>query len=641
MKMTKNYTTQGKIMALITLQNVSIAYGGPGLLDNIDLQIEQGEKICLLGRNGEGKSTLIKLINGELNPDAGDIYREKGISIECLSQSVPKKTDFSVFEVVAEGLGKNGELLKEYHSLNTLLEKESSQVLLDKIDSVHHRLDVENGWQINRQVERLIGQMELNPADVFDKLSVGMKRRALLAKAIVSEPDLLLLDEPTNHLDIDAVAWLETFLARYSGTLFLVTHDRMFLQRIATRIVEIDRGKISSWACDYKTFLKRRQAMLDSEMAENALFDKKLEKEEAWIRQGIKARRTRNEGRVRALMKMRNERNRRRTQTGNVNIKINRAERTGKIVFEAKDLCFSYDQSPVINSFSTTLMRADRVGIIGPNGSGKTTLVKLFSGELQPAKGILKTGTGLEVAYFDQVREELNEDKSVQDNVADGNETVMVNGKPRHVISYLQDFLFMPDRARSPVRALSGGEKNRLMLARVFSRPSNVLILDEPTNDLDTETLELLEEMLLEYSGTVIIISHDRAFLDNVVTSVIVLEGDGKVGEYVGGYTDWQNYKKNNYEEKNEPVLQKEKIKPVKEKNIKLSFKQKKELESLPLKIDELEKEQQNLYQLMSDPEFYQKQGGEVADAKKRLEDSKNELSQCYEKWEFLDSLCN
>ena len=587
-----------------------MAFGGPLLLDHVSLQIEQGERICLLGRNGAGKSTLMKLINGDMPPDGGNILRHQGVSVARLDQEVLRTVSGAVFDVVVGGLEK--------HQNDT-----------------HNTEDEE--WQKHQRAENIISRMKLDADMNFEALSAGLKRRVLLARALACSPDILLLDEPTNHLDIDAINWMEDFLFRHVKTLVFVTHDRMFLQRLATRIIELDRGKLGSWLCDYETFLKRKQADIETEAKQWALFDKKLSKEEVWIRQGIKARRTRNEGRVTALEKMREIRRTRTERTGAARMRTQEAERTGKLVIEAKHLNYGYGGRPVICDFSTTIMRGDKIGIIGPNGSGKTTLLQLLLDRLSLQEGTVRHGTRLQISYFDQLRARLDEDKTVEENIGDGNDRIIINGNPRHIIGYLKDFLFSPDRARSPVRILSGGERNRLLLAKLLTKPSNVLVMDEPTNDLDAETLELLEELLLDYPGTLLLVSHDRVFLNNVVTSTLVFEGEGQISEYVGGYDDWLRQRKPNMPVKAEKTPAKgEKSKPRRNGPQKMSYKDQCELEALPQRIEEMEEEQQQLYQTMADPTFYQQGGGEIAKAKDRLKALEQELDATYQRWEEL-----
>src|SRR3990172_6398275 len=607
-------------MALINLRRITVGFGSPLLIDGIDLQIEKGERVCLVGRNGVGKSTLMKVISGTIQPDGGEITVQQGIKITRLTQEVPQDITGTVFEVIGGGLGDIYKLLADYHNVSRTLGEDGGEKALAEFERIHHELDTKGGWQANQMVETVISKLRL-PADMdFSALSGGYKRRVLLGRALVSDPDLLLLDEPTNHLDIESIGWLEEFLLGYGGAILFVTHDRMLLRKLATRIIELDRGRLTSWQCDYGNYIERKEALLNSEAQQNALFDKKLSEEEIWIRQGVKARRTRNEGRVRALQDMRRLRSERRELEGNAKMKLQEAELSGKLVIEAKGISYSYDEgSSIVKDFSTTIARGDKVGIIGPNGSGKSTLLKLLLGKLEPVKGTVRLGTRLEVAYFDQHRAILDEERSVQDNIADGNDQVIIDGRPRHVIGYLQDFLFSPDRARTPVKALSGGERNRLLLAKLFAKPSNVLVMDEPTNDLDVETLDLLEELLMDYSGTVLLVSHDRAFLNNVVTSTIVFEKDG-LNEYVGGYDDWLSQRPKEAEAKAEKAPKQERTK--KERAAKLGFKEERELKELPERIEALEAEQQTLYSQMSEPDFYKKAGQSAATAKARVERS-------------------
>lgn len=606
----------GYFMALISIREVSLAYGGPSLLDHVDFQIERGERVCLLGRNGAGKSTLLKLIYGDLNPDTGEIARQQGLRIALLPQEVPQDLEGTTFDVIAGGL-------QAVSGLPGALR------------------DAE--WRNHLQVEQVISRMGLPPDSPFESLSAGMKRRVLLARGLVCEPDLLLLDEPTNHLDIEAIGWMEDFLMRCGVALLFVTHDRRFLQRLATRIVELDRGKLLNWACDYDTYQERKAAFLAAEDAEWEKFDKKLAQEEVWIRQGVKARRTRNEGRVRMLEQMREARRARRQRTGSVRLRAQEAMRSGKLVIEADGVSYAYNGNmPVVRDFSTLIMRGDKVGIIGPNGSGKTTLLRLLVGDLNPLKGSVRHGVNLDIAYFDQLREQLDGEKSVIENVAEGNDTILFNSRPRHVVGYLQDFLFTPDRARSPVRILSGGERNRLLLAKLFTKPSNLLVMDEPTNDLDTETLELLEDLLLDYPGTLLLVSHDRTFLNNVVTSTLVFEGEGRVGEYVGGYDDWLRQRKNVPTPAGVEKLfgKPERQRPRSDRRQTLGYKEKRELEALPELIETLEAEQKRLYETMSDPSFYRgTEGSEIASARERLKEIEVQLSEAYGRWEELEAL--
>ncbi|MDX1335447.1 MAG: ATP-binding cassette domain-containing protein, partial [Gammaproteobacteria bacterium] len=595
-------------MPLITLRNIQLSYGGPLLLDHLDLSIEAGERICLIGRNGEGKSTLMKLIADEVRADDGEREVQQGAVIRRLTQDVPTDTHGSVFEVVASGLGELGTLVKDYHEISHQLAISGDEALLDKLARAQQELEAADGWQTEQRVETTISKLSLDPDIDFASLSGGLKRRVLLARALVQEPDLLLLDEPTNHLDIEAIDWLEEFLLGYKGTLLFVTHDRAFLRKLATRIIELDRGQLTSWPGDYDNYLRRKEEQLNAEEKANARFDKKLAQEEVWIRQGIKARRTRNEGRVRALKSMREQLKQRRSRQGTASMTLQEAERSGKLITEAEHINYAWDGKPIIRDFSTTILRGDRIGIIGPNGVGKTTLIKVLLGELTPDSGTLKLGHRLEVAYFDQLRAALDENKTVADNVADGHEKVDINGTTKHIISYLQDFLFTPDRTRQPVRALSGGERNRLLLAKLFAKPSNVLVMDEPTNDLDIETLELLEELLMEYKGTLLLVSHDRAFINNVVTSTLAFEEDGLIHEYVGDYDDWLRQRPEQTTKTQVAPRETRQEKPSTartDKPKKLSYKDQRELDQLPKKIETLETEVEALQEQMSQPDFY------------------------------------
>ncbi len=592
-------------MALIDLKNISLALGGPKLLDGVDLRIEKGERICLLGRNGEGKSTLLRLIAGALSPDDGEILRRPRLRVAMLAQELPPEIGGSVREVVAGGFGAAGlPMTDQAHLIDHTLTRAA---LADVAD------------------------------DDYATLSTGNKRRVLLARALVTEPDLLLLDEPTNHLDIDAIAALEAELARFAGALLFVTHDRAFLRALARRILELDRGHLRDWTCDYATFLERRDAELRAEEGQAAEFDRKLAVEEAWLRQGIKARRTRNEGRVRALKRLREERENRRELAGDARFALQDGERSGRQVIRAEGLTFAWGQNTILRGFDTRINRGDKIGLLGPNGSGKTTLLRLLLGELAPTAGTVTRGSRLEVAYFDQRRAQLDETRSVQDNVAGGNDTVTVNGRAVHVISYLKQFLFTADRARAPISHLSGGERNRLLLAKLFTRPANVLVLDEPTNDLDIETVELLESMLVEFAGTLLLVSHDREFLDNVTTSTLVMEGAGRVAETVGGYSDWSRAAKSPAAK---PVGARKAARPRGEKPRRLSFKERRELEALPALIELIEFEQAELHDRMADPSFYRGESGErVSVAKSRLAELEAELLQLYARWEALDGL--
>ncbi len=629
-------------MALVSLQEVRIAFGGPELLDGVTLQIERGERVCLVGRNGAGKSTLMKIVGGELTPDSGEVIRARSARVASLEQEVPRGLSGTVFDVVSEGLGGIVDLLSEYRSLGHSLGSSDAAGIIADLERVQHLIESSGGWQIQQRVDTVLSRLGLDPDAAAAGLSGGYKRRVLLARALVNEPDLLLLDEPTNHLDIESIGWLEEFLLDFRGAILFITHDRRFLDTLATRIIELDRGQVTDWPGDYKTYLARRQAELDAEAAHNALFDKKLAQEEAWIRQGIKARRTRNEGRVRALKELRMERSARREQTGSAEMRLNEAERSGRLVLEAKGIGHSYGGIPLVRDFSTVIMRGDKIGIIGPNGSGKTTLLKILLGAMGPLRGSVRMGTRLEVAYFDQHRMQLDDEKSVRDNVGDGCDNVTVNGRTRHIIGYLEDFLFPPERSRSPVKVLSGGERNRALLAKLFTKPSNVLVLDEPTNDLDADTLELLEEMLMEYQGTVLLVSHDREFLDNIVTSTIVFEGDGRLVEYVGGYNDWLRQRSLSSPGGTEKAKKKEKpekSRPQRERIRTLTFKEKKEIETLPGLIESMEAERAALYETLADPSFYRQDGSRIPAVKARIAELDKEIPAAYERWELLESI--
>jgi ATP-binding cassette subfamily F protein uup len=607
-------------MPLVTLDRVAIAFGHLPLLDQAAMQIDPRERVSVIGRNGTGKSTLLKIVSGEIPPDSGTVWRQPSIRIARLEQDVPLSAHRSVFDIVAEG-----------HT---------------------HHLEEDEAWLREHHVELILSRLEL-PADVsVDTLSGGWRRRVLLARALVGQPDVLLLDEPTNHLDIEAIEWLESFLAEYEGAVIFVTHDRAFLQRLATRIIELDRGRLTSWPGNYATYLRRKEEALANEQALNDKFDKKLAEEEVWLRQGIKARRTRNEGRVKALEAMRADRAARREQIGNVRLQVEQAEQSGKLVFEAKGIAKSFAGSPIISAFSTRVIRGDRIGLIGPNGAGKTTLLRMLLGELQPDHGEIRLGANVEIAYYDQQREQLDPDRTVFDTIGEGNDTVTSNGRTRHVHAYLRDFLFSDERARSPVKALSGGERNRLLLARLFTRPANVLVLDEPTNDLDLETLELLEEQLIEWPGTLLLVSHDRAFLDNVVTSTFVFEGDGRVREYVGGYEDWLRQRQTGKVRLKPETTGAETVRlkadateharntktnaAVRPK--KLSFKEKRELAELPAMIETLESEQRRLEQQIADPEFYKAGAETIKQSLARVDTLQHELAAVYARWGELDS---
>ena len=626
-------------MALITFQNVHLAFGGPVIFNGINLSIEEGEKVSLTGRNGTGKSTLLKLISGSVSPDSGFVSVQRGIRVAFLSQEVPTGIAGNVFDVIAGGLQDHFDLVRQYHEISNKLSEENSPALLEKLNRLHNSLDRVNGWEMQQRVERIISQFGFEADAAFNSLSAGLKRQVLLGKTLASQPHVLLLDEPTNHMDIDSIKRLEEFLIRFTGTLVFVTHDRTFLRRVANRIVEIDRGKLFSQNCNYDTFLVRKQALLDAEEAENRLFDKKLVKEEQWIRQGIKARRTRNEGRVRELKKMREARKSRRQRSGLVNMQLHEGDRSGKIVSEVEKINFGYGEKILISNFSTTILKGDRIGIIGPNGIGKTTLINILLGKIKPLAGKVRTGTGIQLTYFDQLREQLDETKNVRDNIGDGQNVLSINGNNRHVIGYLKDFLFSPEQALAPISRLSGGERNRLLLARLFTRPSNVLVLDEPTNDLDAETLELLEELLMQYKGTILLVSHDRSFINNIVTSTIVFEKKGVVKEYIGGYDDW-------IRQRPEEVIKKKAAKKIKQrtdnsqkKGLKLGYMEERELKTLPEKIEKLEVQQKELFQLMSGPDFYKQQKSEIVKTTEKVESLKEDLNKAYKRWEELEEL--
>jgi ATP-binding cassette subfamily F protein uup len=625
-------------MALISLQDINLAFSGPLIFDGLNLQLEPGERIALLGRNGAGKTTLMKVMSAELQVDDGKVIVQKGIQIALLPQEVPVDISGTVFDIVLSGLGSRAELLSQHHHLTHRLQTQQSPELLKQLDALQDKLDHTDSWNVNKHVEEVIAKMKIDPDSDFSRLSGGQKRRTLLAKALVLKPEVLLLDEPTNHLDIDSMLWLEGFLLDYPGTVFFVTHDRMFMTRLATRIIELDRGKIFSWSCDYKTFLQRKQASLDIEEAEWDHFDKKLAEEEIWIRKGVKARRCRNEGRVKALERLREVKKAQRKAIGQVSMRAQKVAPSGHRVVKVSQLGFGYGEKCLVRDFTTLIMRGDKIGVIGPNGSGKTTLLRLLLGKLTPKRGKVSLGTNLQIAYYDQLREQLEENKTVAENVNEGSDTIVINGKPRHIIGYLQDFLFTPDRARTPIKVLSGGERNRLFLARLFSKPSNVLVMDEPTNDLDIETLELLEELLLEYPGTLLLVSHDRVFLNNVVTSTMVLEGDGLINEYPGGYDDWLSQRKLVTPAPVKAKSAKEIIRPKKPIVArKLTSKEQRELDNFPSVIDKIEAEQKEIYALLADFNFYQKDPAEIAKTKARSEFLSDELEKAYERWGYLE----
>lgn len=608
-------------MALFSLKDIDLGFGGPLILEQVNLQIEQGERIGLLGRNGEGKSTLLKLIHGSLQPDSGQIARLAGLKSAYLPQDVPQNLADSVYTVVKNGLiAARGESIED--------------------------------WQQELRVDQVIARMQLDAQADYDQLSAGMKRRVLLARSLVNEPQTLLLDEPTNHLDIFAIRWLEEFLLRWQGTLLFVTHDRMFLQNVSTRIIELDRGRLFDWNCDYRTFQERKQALLMAEDAQAALFDRKLAQEEHWIRQGIEARRTRNEGRVRALLRLRSLRAERREQPRKIQLQVQAERRTGMLVIEVKHIHFCWGEKVIVNDFSTIIRRGDKIGIIGSNGSGKTTLLRLLLGQIQPQKGQVTLGTNLDIAYFDQLRSQLDEGKSVLENVAEGCDVININGHNRNIYSYLEDFLFSKERVNAPIHMLSGGERNRLLLAKIFAQPANLIVMDEPTNDLDIDSMEVLEDLLLDFKGTLILVSHDREFLNNLVTSTIVLAGEGEVTEFVGGYDDWQQQTNKIEEEKAEAEkskLERESLeKTLSQGNSGLrkpTYREKRELESLqkelkelPARIESLEAAQHKLSLEMSDSSFYQQSGESISAARSLLLDIEKQLENAYLRWEELES---
>ena len=627
-------------MAFISMQGISLAFLSVPLFDGVNLTIERGEKIGLVGRNGSGKSTLLRLIEGSAKPDSGAVSVQKGVRSAYLSQEVPHDLPGTVFDVVASGSREYVDLITRNPSPSASLLHEGTVPVHEELDRIHQNLDMEGVWYKKEQVSKCLSQLGVDAGLAFSSLSAGLKRQVLLQRALVGEPDILLLDEPTNHMDIDSIKELEQMMLRFTGALIFVTHDRMFLQRIATRIVEIDRGSLFDQTCDYETFLVRRSADREAEETKNALFDRKLQQEEHWVRGGIKARRTRNEGRVRELEKMREMRRSRRDRPGTVKMEAQEAERSGTLVAKADDIGFNYGDTQVISKFSSTILKGDRIGILGPNGSGKTTLLRLLLGMLSPVSGAIRLGANLQISYSDQLLEQLDENKTAIENVGDGNDTVTVNGKIRHILGYLQDFLFSPDQARSLVSVLSGGERKRLMLARIFTQPSNLLVLDEPTNDLDIETLDLLEELLIDYTGTILLVSHDRTFINNIVTSTAVFEGGSVVKEYVGGYDDWLRQRpqeakptRASTSKQGAPPAQ------VPRPKLKLGFNQQKELDALPQTIECLEREQQELFQTMGDPGLYKKDRADIVATNDRLEELKRLLAEAYARWEELEQL--
>jgi ATP-binding cassette subfamily F protein uup len=630
-------------MALVTLRDLSIGYRGPPLLDGVSCNIEAGQRIGLLGRNGSGKTTLMRILCGQVEPDDGQVIFAAGTRVSLLPQEVPRNWRGSVFETVAQGLRP------EQHLMSSPPDDAHSATAAPE--------DSESDWRWQQRVDDIVSRMGLDPELPFPTLSSGMKRRVLLARTLVSGPDLLLLDEPTNHLDMESIEWLEEFLARFRSTLIFVTHDRMFLRKLAERILELDRGRLFDWSCDYDTFLRRKAAALAAEEKQNALFDKRLAKEEAWIRQGIKARRTRNEGRARALSRMRQERARRRAVDPKVRLEIHQGRPSGNLVADLEEVSFAFGDHPIVNDFSTTIMRGDKVGIIGPNGAGKTTLLSILLGQLPPQRGAVRRGSHLQIAYFDQLRQQLDENRSVHENVGDGYDSVGAGNKVQHIIGYLQGFLFTPERSRTLVRFLSGGERNRVLLARLFAKPANVIVLDEPTNDLDTETLELLEERLVQFEGTVLLVSHDREFLNNVATSTIVFEG-GEVKEYVGGYDDWLRQRPDRSTGRSDhrkpssktaaskggqastdstPKAKASSLKSTERRR--RTYKEQQELAGLPARIEQWEAEVADLHHAMAQAKFYQQPGSQIAEQQSRLKNLEGQLAAAYERWEELELL--
>jgi ATP-binding cassette subfamily F protein uup len=633
-------------MSLVSLEQVSIAYGRLPLLQDATLRLEPGERVCVIGRNGTGKSTLLQILAGLQLPDQGLVRREPGVRTALLVQDVPLSSDRSVFDVVAGGLGELSELATAYYHTAVEVAAHPEPALLDRLGRLQQTLEEHDGWRFEQRVELVVERLRLPSDAVVDTLSGGWRRRVLLARALVAQPEVLLLDEPTNHLDIDAIGWLETFLGDYPGTVVVVTHDRVFLQGFATRIVELDRGRLTSWPGNYLNYQRRQEKRLADETVREAKQDKRLASEETWLRRGIKARRTRNEGRVRALLAMRAERVNRQAPVGSVRLHAEHGNPSGHMVFEAKGVCKSFDGVPVIRGFTNRVLRGDKVGLIGPNGAGKTTLLRILLSEVQPDEGDIRRGTNVQVGYYDQQREQLDPERTVFDSVADGNDTVMVNGETRHLHGYLRDFLFSRDQVRSPVKALSGGERNRLLLARLLTRPANVLVLDEPTNDLDLETLELLEALLVGWPGTLLLVSHDRAFLDNIVSHTLVFEGDGRVREYVGGYQDWLRQRpiapageprgRRRSRSRDAVALAPEATPAIVKKR--LSYHEQRELVALPELIEGLEVEAGQLNRTIDGPNFYREPADTINAALARLEQVQTEVEQSYVRWEELEA---
>lgn len=638
-------------MALINISNAQLAYGDHALLDKAEFVLQPNERVCLVGRNGAGKSTFMKVVTGDVLLDDGSIQRQTELTISRLEQDPPRNAQGNVFDYVAEGLAEVGKVLKEYHHLLDLIGVDPSESNLNKLMKAQEKIDHANAWQFDSQIATVLESLHLDPHTMLSDLSGGWQRKAALARALVCNPDILLLDEPTNHLDVATIEWLEGFLKNFRGSIIFISHDRAFIRSMATRILDLDRGKLVSFPGDYELYLESKEEMLRVEAEQNAEFDKKLAQEEVWIRQGVKARRTRNEGRVRALKALRNERSERREVVGKADMKLQEAKRSGKIVFEAENISYSYGDTPIIKDFSFTVMRGDRIALIGPNGCGKSTLLKVMLEQLTPTSGKFHCGTKIDAAYFDQYREILDPEKTVMDNLADGKQEVTVNGVTRHALGYLQDFLFHPRRARTPVKALSGGEKNRLLLAKLFLKPNNLLILDEPTNDLDIETLELLEEILANYQGTLLLVSHDRQFVDNTVMTSWIFEGNGVIDEYVGGYHDAQEQRANSLTNiaKNQAAefeLAKKKQENNKPRETtrstpkkKLSYKFQKELEGLPLIIEELENEIAQLQEQVNDPAFFQDVKNDTEATLARLAEAEQKFEVAFERWEELEAM--
>jgi len=636
-------------VALLTLHNAELAFGGGALLNKSDMVIEANERVCLVGRNGAGKSTLLKVLDGRIQLDDGSLLINNDVKIARLEQDPPTANTMSAYEFVASGMENAGKVLSQYHEQLSVIAEDCSEKALNKLQKLQEQVDQLDAWQLDSKIKQILDRLAIDPEITLDQLSGGWLRKVALAKALVNDPDLLLLDEPTNHLDVGTIEWLEQFLMSFQGSIVFISHDREFIRRLATRIVDIDRGKLSSWPGGYEDYLVAKEEALRIEEEQNAEFDRKLAIEEAWIRQGIKARRTRNEGRVRALKSLRQERSERTTVQGKAKIVVDEAARSGKIIFETEGLTYSYEDLRIVRDFSTTIMRGDKIALVGRNGCGKSTVLKLLLGDIEPDQGTVKCGTKLEVAYFDQYRDALDPEKTVVDNLAEGKQEVEINGNKRHVLGYLQDFLFHPDRARTPVKALSGGEKNRLLLAKIFLKPSNFLILDEPTNDLDVETLELLEELLANYQGTLLLVSHDRSFVDNTVTHTWFFDGNGNIQQFVGGYSDASRHKQQSEaakapkEAKPAPKVEKTEAKPVAKttKKKKLSYKLQLELDGLPALLEQLEEKVEELQETINTPEFFTKDKQEADKFLALLAETEEQLETAFARWEELDELQN